>query len=143
MSSVVQVSGKLPPHALDREGGIRRNTVLRATVSDQAALYGLLRMLNDLGLSLLALRVLADAEDRVPPFAELSAGLTIEVLIRGSIGDLALAALGDHVEVTHLATRLMLSDSLMLNQVLDWARNAGAAVEYAAEIVPQSFPQTG
>jgi hypothetical protein len=62
--------------------------------------------------------------------------MSIEVVIRGSIGDLAVTALCDHVEVTHLATRLVLADRRLLGQVLDWARTVGAAVEYAADTPP-------
>jgi hypothetical protein len=143
-SFVVQVSGNLPPHALDHDGGVRRHTVLRATVRDQAALYGLFKMLNDLGLELLALRLLPSSEEAgAASFPEPGAPMTIEVIIRGSIGDLAMTALCDHIEVTHHATRLVLSDGLLLNQVIDWARHAGAAVEYAAESPPPTIPQTG
>jgi hypothetical protein len=140
MGFVVQVSGFLPPHTLDREGRVFRQTVLRATVLDQAALYGLLRVLHDLGLELVDLRQLPPSEP--PPGSETGslsnhgAPMSIEVVIRGSIGDLAVSALCDHVEVTHLATRLVLSDRALLDQVLDWARTAGAAVEYAADTPP-------
>jgi hypothetical protein len=138
-SFVVQVSGTLPPHALDRERGVRRHTVLRATVQDQSALYGLFEMLNDLGLELLALRPLAGSpEGEVLDVAPHGAPLTIEILLRGSIGDLALSALSDHIEVTHVATRLVLSDHLLVDPVLDWARDACASVEYVAEDPPET-----
>jgi hypothetical protein len=135
---VVQVSGFLPPHSLDRDGRVSRQTVLGATVRDQAALYGFLGVLNDLGLELVDLRQLprsgAPGEPRAgSPPADRDAPLGVEVVIRGSVGDLAVYTLGDHVEVTHLATRLLLSDRLLLGQVLDWARTAGAVVEYAAD----------
>lgn len=139
-SFVVQVSGYLPPHSLDRDSSVHRQTVLRATMSDQAALYGFLKVLNDLGLDLLDLRQLpgASAQEGTGPgsTSDHGAPLMIEVVIRGSIGDLAVSALRDHVEVTHLATRIVLSDRLLLDQVLDWARTTGAAVEYAAEALP-------
>jgi hypothetical protein len=137
MGFVVQVSGFLPPHTLDREGRVFRQTVLQATVRDQAALYGFLKVLHDLGLELVDLRQLPPSE----AVAGTEAGspsdhgdaLTIEVVIRGSIGNLAVSTLCDHVEVTHLATRLLLSDRRVLGQVLDWARSAHADVEYAVD----------
>lgn len=134
-SFVVQVSGLLPPHSLDRGGSVSRQTVLWATLRDQAALYGFLQVLNDLGLDLVDLRQhpRPGAPGAGSPPADHGAPLRIEVVIRGSVGDLAVYALGDHVEVTHLATRLLLSDRLLLGQVLDWARTAGAVVEYAAD----------
>jgi hypothetical protein len=144
-SFVVQVSGFLPTHSLDRDGSVLRQTVLSATVPDQAALYGFLKVLNDLGLNLVDLRQLPPSgthgEPRAgSPPADDGAPLRIEVVIRGSVGDLALYALRDHVEVTHLATRLLLSDRLLLGQVLDWARTADVAVEYAADTPPLSSP---
>lgn len=136
-SFVVQVSGNLPPHALDRDGSVHRQTVLRATVRDQAALYGLLKVLNDLGLDLLDLCQLPRPDDAEPALrAGHGAPLTVEVVIRGSIGELTIAALSDHVELTHLATRLVLGDRVVLREVLDWARDAGADVEYAADTPP-------
>jgi len=136
-SFVVQVSGNLPPHALDRAGSVHRQTVLRATVRDQAALYGLLKVLNDLGLDLLDLCQLPGPEEAEPALRSgHGAPLTIEVVIRGSIGELTIAALSDHVELTHLSTRLVLWDRVVLGEVLDWARNAGADVEYAADTPP-------
>jgi hypothetical protein len=147
-SFVVQVSGFLPTHSLDRDGSVTRQTVLSATVPDQAALYGFLKVLNDLGLDLVDLRQLprsgTHGEPRAgSPLAAEGSPLRIEVVIRGSIGDLAVYALRDHVEVTHLATRLLLSDRLLLGQVLDWARTAGAVVEYAADTPPLSSPPEG
>jgi hypothetical protein len=140
-SFVVQVSGNLPPHALDRDGSVRRHTVVRATVRDQAALYGFLKVLNDLGLDLLDLRQLPSSEDAgAASCSDHGAPLMIEVVIRGSIGDLAMSALSDHVEVTHVATRLVLSDRLVLGRVLDWARHTGAAVEFASEAPPPTSP---
>lgn len=125
---VVQVSGSLPPHDLERGGGAQRHTVLRATLRDQAALYGYLKVLNDLGLDLLDLRRLPGS----------GTTMSVEVVIRGSIDDVAMSAVSDHVEVTHRATRLVLTDRLVLDQVLDWAREAGAAVEYAVDAPPSS-----
>ncbi|HEX6249379.1 MAG TPA: hypothetical protein VFZ64_16035 [Nocardioidaceae bacterium] len=140
-SFVVQVSGSLPPHALDRDGSVHRHTVLQATVRDQAALYGFLKVLNDLGLDLLDLRQLPGPDEaRTDQLPDLGTASAVEVVIRGSIGDLAMTALSDHVEVTHVATRLLLSDRAMLDQVLDWARDAGAGVEYAVDAPPPTSP---
>jgi hypothetical protein len=138
MGFVVQVSGFLPPHTLDREGRVFRQTVLQATVRDQAALYGFLKVLHDLGLDLVDLRQLPASEgpagSEAASLSKHGDSLAIEVVIRGSIGELAVSALCDHVEVTHLATRLVLSDRRLVGQVLDWARSADAAVEYAADV---------
>lgn len=143
-SFVVQVSGHLPPHSLDHDRSVRRHTVLRATVRDQAALYGFVKVLNDLGLDLVDLRQIpgspAPGEPGAGPPPDHGAPLTVEVVIRGSVGELALSALCDHVEVTQLATRLVLSDRALLGQVLEWARAAGATVEYAAEAPPPTSP---
>jgi hypothetical protein len=144
MGFVVQVSGFLPPHTLDREGRVFRQTVLQATVRDQAALYGFLKVLHDLGLELVDLRHLPASEGRAGTEAgSLSKhgdSLTVEVVIHGSIGDLVVSAVCDHVEVTHLSTRLVLSDRQLLGQVLDWARSADADVEYAVDAPPLTDP---
>lgn len=136
-SVVVQVSGFLPPHTLDREGRVLRQTVLRSTMRDQAAQYGFLKVLQDLGLELVDLRQLPPSQTpagtETGSLSDHDNRLMIEVVIRGSIGDLAVSALCDHVEVTHLATRLLLSDRCLLGQVLDWARSADADVEYAVD----------
>jgi hypothetical protein len=140
-SFVVQVDGNLPPNALDRDGSVRRHTVLQTTVRDQAALYGLLKMLNDFGLELLDLHQLPGSEAGETPSLSGHGGPSMtEVVISGSIGDLVMSEISDHVEVTHLATRLLLADRRLLGQVLDWARNSGAAVEYAAEAPPPTSP---
>jgi hypothetical protein len=139
-SFVVQVSGTLPPHELDHAHRLRRHTVLAATVQDMSALYGLLKKLSDLGLDLLALRPLARPTEREAPDLPDSAGrIEVEVIIRGSIGELAMSALGDHIEVTHVATRLVLPDHLLVDRVLDWARAASASVEYVAEDSPATI----
>jgi len=143
-SVVVQVSGPLPPHTLDRQGRVLRQTVLRATMRDQAGQYGFLKVLQDLGLELVDLRRVPTSQTaagtEAGSLADHGDPLTIEVVIRGSIGDLGLTALCDHVEVTHLATRLLLSDRRLLGQVLDWARSADAAVEYAVDAPPLTDP---
>jgi hypothetical protein len=143
-SVVVQVSGFLPPHALDREGRVLRQTVLRVTMRDQAAQYGFLKVLQDLGLELVDLRQLPPSQTpagtQAGSLSDHGDALTIEVVIRGSIGDLAVSALCDHVEVTHLATRLLVSDRRLLGQVLEWARSADAAVEYAVDAPPLTDP---
>jgi hypothetical protein len=104
---------------------------------DQAAQYGFLKVLQDLGLELVDLRQLppsqTPARTEAGSLSDHDNRLMIEVVIRGSIGDLAVSALCDHVEVTHLATRLLLSDRCLLGQVLDWARSADADVEYAVD----------
>jgi hypothetical protein len=137
-SYVVQVSGHLPPHALDRIGSVRRQTVLRTSMRDQAALYGFLGVLNELALELVDLRQLT------PPWAPdvprprrhsvQAEPFVVEVVIDGPIGDLAVSTLANHAEITHEATRLVLSDPLLLGEVLDWARGAGAAVEFATDV---------
>lgn len=140
-SFVVQVSGNLPRHDLDLEGSVRRYTLLRATLRDQAALYGLFKVLNDLGLDLLDLhRYPTQEEARPDSFPGHDAPLVVEVIVRGSLGDLAMTALCDHIEVTHVATRLVLSDRRVLDQVLDWARDAGATIEYVADAPPSTGP---
>lgn len=148
-SFVVQVSGQLPPHGLDRDVSVRRQTVLQAAVRDQSALYGFLAMLRDLDLDLVDLRQVPHREEPgvLEPWPEnpssASMMLMIEVVIRGAVGDLALAALRDHAEVTHLSTRLVLPDRLLLGDVLEWARTAGAAVEYAVDApAPTNAPGT-
>lgn len=133
-SFVVQVSGNLPPHALERAGTVRRQTVLQATVPDQAALYGFLKVLNALGLDLLDLhRLPAGGESTPGALPRQDRSSVIGVVIGGPIGDLALSTLCDHVEVTNYATRVVLRDRAVLDEVLDWARDAGATVEYAAD----------
>jgi hypothetical protein len=135
---VIQVGGTLPPHALDRDGSVHRHTVVVATLRDQAALYGFLKMLNDLGLDLLDLRQ-TPGSDEVGSLPGHYVPLMIEVVIRGSIGHLVTSALCDHAEVTHLATRLVLTDRQVLDQVLDWARQAEAPVEYVGEAPPPAW----
>lgn len=132
---VIQVGGTLPPHALDKDGSVQRHTVLLVTVRDQAALYGFLEVLNDLGLDLLDFHQVTGTR-RAGSVVKHTDPLTIEVLIRGSIGHLAAAELRDHAEVTHLATRLVLTDRRVLDEVLDWARQADAPIEYVGEPPP-------
>lgn len=133
-SFVVQVSGPLPWNVLEQDGSVTRQTVLEATVRDQAALHGYLTVLHDLGLDLLDLRRIERSVDHGPgslPGEPAPEG--IEVVIRGPIGEFALSELSDHVEVTDLATRLVLSDRRLLDQVLEWVRTSDAVVEFAAD----------
>lgn len=133
-SFVVQVSGYLPPHALDRDGSVHRQAVVRAVVRDQAAMFGFLKVLSDLGLDLVDLRRLPlPGAPGDGPLHDHGTPLLIEVVIHGSVGDLAVSALCDHVEVTHMATRLVLSDRRLVGEVLDWALTAGATVEFATD----------
>ena len=74
VACVIRVWGALPPHLTDRLGGLRiapaaeagddgeAVTELRGALSDQAALFGVLATLYDLGLPLLSVDCRATPE---------------------------------------------------------------------------------
>jgi hypothetical protein len=136
---VVQVRGRLPTHALEQISDAKLQTVLRASVSDQAALYGLLQQVRDLGLDLVSLRQLPPGSSPEEP-GEISephdgiAPFEIEIVVEGPIGDLAISALAAHVEVSALATRIVLLDRQAMGSVLECALSAGAEVEFAKDL---------
>lgn len=139
-SFVVQLTGRFPAPDLDQISEVQLLTVLHASAPDQAALHGLLRLLHDLGMSLVGLRQLphpaAPPSSREPgtPQDGIAPPFEFEVVLSGPIGRLAVSTLAAHIEVTHLATRLLLPDRQAMNAVLERARGAGAAVEFAGDV---------
>jgi len=125
---VIQVRGRLPAHSVDPamsvSGGCRIDTLLKLVVRDQAALNGLLRRLEDLGLDLVEFRRLSSTSADGRP-------LSVEVVLAGSIGDLAASMLEDQLHTVQLSTRVVLSDQNLMDQTLDRILSSGAEVEHA------------
>jgi len=128
---VIQVRGHLPKHSVDLAlsvaGGCSIDTLLKAVVRDQAALNGLLRRLEDLGLDLVEFRRLSSTSER-------SRNLSVEVVVAGPLGDLAASILQDQISITQLSTRVAFSDQKLMSQTLDRIRRSGAEVEYATVV---------
>ena len=124
---VIQVRGHLPTHTVDLAmsvaGGCSIDTLLKVVVRDQAALNGLLRRLEDLGLDLVEFRRLSSTSGH-------SRNLSVEVVVAGPLGDLAVSMLQDQISITQLSTRVAFSDQKLMNQTLDRIRRSGAEVEY-------------
>jgi hypothetical protein len=123
--AVVQVTGRLSSGTLvqleELDGQFQRQTLLRLTVRDEAALQGVLRRLHDLGIELVEVRSLDGGDSpRV-----------MEILVNGLIGDLTLASLSDYIEVQQTATRISLADPDTLSGALSLLVAGGLIVEYA------------
>lgn len=139
----IQVTGRLPAGVLDEfrydGGGTRMRTVLRGPVPDQAALHGLLRHLNALGLDVVELRqlqsaVLSEPRTGAGEHRSGTSPLVVEILIEGPIGDLAVSSLAEHGDVAQTATRLSIPDPHILGEVLVRLAEAGAQVEYVTDL---------
>lgn len=124
---VIQVQGRLPAHSVDAamrdSGSCRIDTLLRLAVRDQAALNGLLRRLEDLGLNLVEFRRLSSTSADARP-------IPVEVLLAGSIGDLAASMLEDQAQIVALSTRVAFSDQNLMDQTLARIVSSGAEVEH-------------
>lgn len=123
--AVVQVTGRLSSGTLARlearDSRLQRQTLVRLDVRDEAALQGVLRRLHDLGLELVEIRSLDDSASPRP----------MEVMVNGSIGELALASLSDYTEVSQTATRITFADPEALSGALALLVAEGLTVEYA------------
>ena len=123
--AVVQVTGRLSSGTLARleefDARLQRQTLIRLSVRDEAALQGLLRRLHDLGLELVEIRSLDDGSSPRP----------MEAIVNGPIGDLTLASLSDYTEVSQTATRITFADSDALSGALALLVAEGLTVEYA------------
>jgi hypothetical protein len=138
---VLQVSGHYQPGDLDQVGHlgdrVRLTTVLLARVRDQAALQGLLRRVNDLGLSLVEVRETLEAPD--PPTGPgmpipITPPRAFEVAVDGPVGDVVASALADHIELLHVSSRYTFTDPLLMGEVLTRLLNRGADLERAMEL---------
>lgn len=128
---VLQIQG--PPAASDLAGvdrvheRVQFSTVLRVSVRDQAALQGLLRRVNDLGLTLLDLHA-ADS-----PHGQPTDGRGYEVTVDGPVGEVAVASLSDYVGPVQTSSRFAFHDPVLMGQVLTRLLDRGADLEYPGE----------
>ena len=140
----IDIRGRLPAGAADAvaklDSGIRLRTVLGSSLRDQAALHGVLRRLQDLGIDLVELR---QRPETIPPTRRGekwcrhetgSASLDVEILVEGPVGDLALFSLSEQAEVTAVRTTVELADSTSLGQMLIRLVDAGADIEQVVDV---------
>ncbi len=138
---MLQVSGRHQESDLDGgallDGHVRLSTVLQAVVRDQAALQGLLRLIIGLGLNLVEFH---ETRDQVSEESEPDAhrptrtGRVYAVTVDGPMGDLAEAALADHIEIVSVSSRYDFTDTVIMGEVLTRLLARGVILEHAAEL---------
>jgi hypothetical protein len=119
------------------DGRVRLSTVLQARARDQAALQGLLRRINDLGLDLVQFHESREqvSEEREPdPHRSRPSPRVFVVTVAGPMGDLAAAALADYIEVVSVSARYDFTDTVLMGEVLTRVLARGAVLEHAAEL---------
>jgi hypothetical protein len=140
----IDIRGRLPAGAAEAvaelNAGIRLRTVLGGSLRDQAALHGLLRRLQDLGIDLVELRQRPDGVTQ-PQRSETwrrdetsSTALDVEIVVKGPVGDLALYSMSEQAELTAVRTTVELADSTCLGQLLVRLVGAGAEIQQVTDL---------
>ena len=143
---MLQVGGRHQPEVLGDgailDGRGRLATVLQVVVRDQAALQGLLRLISDLGLSLVEVHESGERGDSSggPGVRELiSPCRAYDVTVDGPIGVLVEETLADHIEIVRVSTRYTFSDAALMGEVLTRLLSRGVDLEHATELPPHHY----